>query len=218
MNITKGELIAGFSAVKMRDFFRKTRGGSIGIDFTSHHLAIGRSRSKKLLAVLESEGYLKSTEEKTRGKSKTWWTPTAKGIELINASAARPLTRATADRLIEELLKRVKEINTSKEFLYSVVKVILFGSYLDGNKERISDVDVAVFVVPKDTDLNNHSANCRKQSDKEAPYYAGFFERQFFSYTKTLKYLKNRSRGLSVHDVSGGLLRSDIKTKTIYEK
>jgi hypothetical protein len=47
------------------------------------------------------------------------------------ASAARPVFRKTAERVLAEFLERAKEIKESDTYLYMVNRVIMFGSMLD---------------------------------------------------------------------------------------
>jgi predicted nucleotidyltransferase len=68
---------------------------------------------------------------------------TDKGRELRRSTAAKPVSRKTADRVLQDFMIRVEEINASDEYLMSVARVVVFGSYLT-DKDRIGDLDIAV--------------------------------------------------------------------------
>jgi predicted nucleotidyltransferase len=52
------------------------------------------------------------------------------------------------------LLDRVGQVNRDPYFLGKVVRVVLFGSMLKPEADRLSDVDVAVELATKETDFD----------------------------------------------------------------
>lgn len=87
-----------------------------------------------------------------RGKGSKTWTTTARAQAFASATAARAITRQTAKRALAEFLGRVGRVNSDKRFLAKVTRVILFGSYLRGDVDRLSDVDIAIQLEPKEKD------------------------------------------------------------------
>jgi len=71
------------------------------------------------------------------------WRNTMAGNALANATAAAPISRADADRVLNAFLIRVGIVNDAKTSLYRVGKVVVFGSYL-GNQDRVGDIDLAI--------------------------------------------------------------------------
>src|SRR5579862_2303371 len=61
-----------------------------------------------------------------------------------SATAAKPITRRTADRALSQLIERIDQVNRDESFLAKVTKVVVLGSYLRADVDRLSDVDVAV--------------------------------------------------------------------------
>ena len=59
------------------------------------------------------------------------------------------MTRATAKKALHEFLERVERVNRDPRFLGRVNRVVLFGSMLREEVTRLSDVDLAVEVLPK---------------------------------------------------------------------
>ena len=70
------------------------------------------------------------------------------GHALAGATARQPVTRATAQRALDGFLARVEEINANPLAEWGARKLVLFGSFLDPNIERVGDVDLAVEMVP----------------------------------------------------------------------
>lgn len=216
MNIRSGDEIAGFPAIELREFFRQFRDGSLGADGAAYYLGIGIKKAKKLLTDLENEGYLISEVSKYGRKKRTWWKQTTKGAGLRMASAMKPIKRATADRLLAQFLERVEEVNSSPDYLYKVVKVILFGSYLDESRTELSDLDLAVEVVRKEPDYEKFVEMNRAQVKRECRSFMSFLDESFYSYKKILKRLRNRSTGISLHDADDGILKTGIPTKVVF--
>jgi predicted nucleotidyltransferase len=80
------------------------------------------------------------------------WSVSQAGCALAAATAAKRLTRASAERALAEFMERVALVNERPYFLGKVVRVVLFGSMLDPGTDRPSDVDLAIEIDPKETD------------------------------------------------------------------
>ena len=82
---------------------------------------------------------------------KGFWSITRAGKALSSATAAPRVKRVTAERALGEFLGRVDYVNRRPFFLARVVEVVLFGSMLKPEVDRVSDVDLAVEIVPKES-------------------------------------------------------------------
>lgn len=71
------------------------------------------------------------------------WEVTQAGRTLAAATAAKRVTRATAEDALQQFLDRVERVNQDPYFLGRVTKVVLFGSMLKAEIDRLSDVDLA---------------------------------------------------------------------------
>ena len=78
---------------------------------------------RALIKALKSEGLI---EPAGRGA----WTITQAGQTLSSATAAKRVTRATAEKALQQFLGRVEQVNTDPYFLAKVTRVVLFGSIL----------------------------------------------------------------------------------------
>jgi len=102
---------------------------------TAAGLPPGNGRA--LVRVLRAEGLIEAV-------GRGIWTITQAGVTFSAATAAQQVTRATAERTLSEFLERVTEVNQNPYFLAKVTTVVLFGSLLKPEVERLSDVDVAI--------------------------------------------------------------------------
>jgi hypothetical protein len=103
-------------------------------------LKLSESKARRILARFKDEGLVTAKGD--------YWQVTSKGQSLAMATAATPLRRATAERLILELVERARMINRSNELAYRVERLVVFGSFLRG-ADRPNDVDVACMLIPR---------------------------------------------------------------------
>jgi predicted nucleotidyltransferase len=119
------------------------------------------------------------------------------------ATAARPVTRQTAERALAEFLERVERVNDDRYFLARVTRVALYGSMLRPEVERLSDVDLAVQLVAKETDSERLRAANAERAEQLAilgKCFGSFLEEQFCWFLETFRFLKGRSRVISLAD------------------
>jgi predicted nucleotidyltransferase len=167
----------------------------LAIDFVRDTLHMSEPEAATFLRSLRKAGFLK------RGKDGLW-DLTTEGIRLRGATAAKPLLRRTAERLLEDLRQRMTTLNEDPRFLTRVEEAIVFGSYL-ADKDRLGDVDVAVHLVSRLTDpLKHREANDRRVSDEEheGRRFSSIIDRVFWWQQEAMLFLRNRRRGLSLHD------------------
>ena len=192
MNIRNKE-ICGYNSSMVRDMFRKYLGGIEAPDIKDH-MEISQEKSEELIEKLIAQKYLKPVPNE-RG----WFEPShnLKYRKLMGATASRPINRKTADKLVKGLIERAKEINNSPNFLDKVTKLIIFGSYWS-EEEKINDVDVIAFTDRKIENYEEYSSKVFKLRKKDKKSYRNLTEELYYSYYKTIKYLKNRSTALKV--------------------
>ena len=65
----------------------------------------------------------------------------------------KQFSRETAQRALENLKQKIKEANQREDFIYEIKKAVLFGSYINSNKEKIWDIDIALYIDLKDKGL-----------------------------------------------------------------
>jgi hypothetical protein len=152
----------------------------------------GRGLIKGLLA----EGLI---EVAGRGR----WTLTTAGQALSSASAAKRVTRATAEMALARFLSRVQMVNTDPYFLGKVTRVVLFGSMLKSEVDRLSDVDLAVELAPKEPDLERARFENYARVEalaRQGHRFENFLKQEGCWYWETFGFLKGQDRVISLAD------------------
>lgn len=163
---------------------------------------IGMHQAVDLITALRKAGLAKAN----LGKGPLTWMTTPLAQSFGAASAAKPITRRTAERALGDLLDRVAIVNRRSYFLARVSKVVVFGSYLRDEVDRLGDVDVAVELQPKEP----NPERLRKATQRRIAEWAslgrrigGFLEREAWWRIEAFRFLKGRSRAISLHDYGG---------------
>lgn len=196
MRIDPKDTIAGYPSPEIRKLMRRA-GQMWRAEFVSDVLEVAEAEAINLIERLAEEGYVKPVPERD-----DLWRTTLLGNRLANASAAQPLKRATADRIVSELLDRVDEVNSSEYYLYEVENVVVFGSYLT-DRERINDIDLAVTLTPKEKDPERQFELEQQRAADAAEagrHFRNFVEHLGWARNELLLFLKSRSRAISFHD------------------
>ena len=100
-------------------------------------------------------------------------------------------------------LERVDRVNSDDHLLARVTRVILFGSYIRPEVDRLGDVDVAVELRPKEADrgrlreLNHQRAT---EMERNGHRFRRTLDRESWWQMETFRYLKGRSRSISLVD------------------
>jgi predicted nucleotidyltransferase len=163
---------------------------------------IDAHQAGELIKALRKAGLARANRS---GARRTWMTtPLAQSFGA--ASAAKPITRQTAERALDDLLDRVMFVNRRSYFLAKVTKVVVFGSFLRHEVDRLGDVDVAVELKPKEPDPERlRKATQRRVAEltRLGRRFGGFLEREAWWNIEAFRFLKGRSRAISLHDYGG---------------
>lgn len=190
-------MIGQYPALQVRKTLRHLRSrlwwGMAELE-TAAGLTPGSGRA--LGKALRSEGLI---EAAGRGA----WKITQSGLTLCSATAAKRITRATAEKALQQFLARVERVNFDPYFLGKVTRVVLFGSMLKPEVARLSDVDVAVEVVSKDADFDHARATNYERLEKLAAQgyrFRNLLEREGCWYWEVFGFLKGHSRVIALAD------------------
>jgi hypothetical protein len=211
----KGQIF-GYPAMRIRDLLRNL--SSVGmwtVDNLKERLQTPKAEAERLLKELHRLGYV---ELESSHPGTEFWKNTLRGSALGLASSARPLKRTTAIRVVKEFLGRVRRVNADPYYLFPVTKVVVFGSYLSDN-ERINDVDMGIYLRPKESDTDKHMALCRRRSmlaAQQGRTFNTFVDELTWAQQEVLKFLKFRSRAISLHYRDAIL--DKVETKTLFEE
>jgi hypothetical protein len=190
VRISPDEKIAGYRALQIRQLMRETAGRSITPRYVSEILSCSIASAARVLSRLEKAGFV----EPVRG----FWETTTKGNALAMATAAPPLRRETAERLLVDIIHRAYLINADDNWAYRVRILVVFGSFVRG-VERPNDVDVGCELRPR------CSGEIQRQLEQIRRYKRGGFRNisEWATWPKleVIRYLKARARGLSIHEL-----------------
>jgi hypothetical protein len=124
MHIDPKSLIGGCPALVVRKALRQLRICDQWMVTDLETIAgLAPGGGSLLTRALQAEGLIESCK---RGV----WTVTQAGCTLSVATAAKPVTRVTAEEALAQFMDRVEQVNGDPYFLGKVVRVVLFGSML----------------------------------------------------------------------------------------
>jgi hypothetical protein len=201
VRIVSNEFIAGYPTLEVRAFLRRYRLTDFYIEAAEDALVLSPRTATIFMNKLKGLGFV---EELDKWDGHRVFRLTIKGQALANASAARPIRRKTAERVLEQFLERVQRVNSTQEYAYRVEHVVLFGSMLT-DTERLGDVDVAIRLEPKVSEDRAHEQWCmdrRRAAEAKGRSFYGVLDWAMWPTQEILLQLKARSASLSLHDFS----------------
>lgn len=213
MRIRPDDVIVGQPALAIRKLLRQESGTvatiseSLGVD-----LVTARQVSQELFA----EGYI---EPAVHARDESWQT-TTRGNALAHATARKPITRKTAERLVAEFLNRVRAINACDDYVYRVKQVIVFGSYLT-DRPDLGDIDLAITLQFRLDDPDRRERQCQEriqQALDKGRTFRTYFEEVSWPQMEIYQYLKGRSSSLSFHDsIREQEFLQSVTTKVLFD-
>ncbi len=214
MNINPEDKIESVPAVTIRNFFRKVGDASFCIQFFIDYASITHETAIKVINRLLENGYLKTDKC-------NYYCITTEGRRFLGASAAKPIHRRSANKFLKEFMNRVSEVNNSERFLYEVSKVVIFGSYLK-DRGRISDIDIAIELSPKEKDVVKMAELKEKhivEAIKSGKRFNNFISSLFWPREEVVLFLKARKRSISLHEYAfeKKLIETGVH-KVLYDK
>jgi hypothetical protein len=203
MQIVKDQLVAGYPALTVRTFLRRYRSCTIVAATVAYALKIDDKQATDFLRQLASLDMVRPAEYLPLDE-KAAYEITTHGNAFANASAAKPVSRKTAELVLQRLMERVRMVNDNPDLVYRIESVVLFGSMLSA-AERLGDVDIAIELQAKVTE----EAAFRKWCDKrrhialeQGRHFSSTFEWVVWPSTEISLLLKARSHALSLHEFS----------------
>jgi predicted nucleotidyltransferase len=197
MRIDPRQKVGKYPAILVRTTLRRLRQRlQWGLADLEEAAALAPGNGRALVKALRTEGLI---EPAGRGV----WTVNQVGRTFSVATAAKPVTRVTAEKALVQFLERVARVNEDPYFLARVTKVVLFGSMLKPEVERLSDVDLAVQLAQKETDVDRAREQSLKRAEEMAIMghrFRHFLEMEGCWYLETFRFLKGRSRVIALAD------------------
>jgi predicted nucleotidyltransferase len=200
VRIDAQSLVGGYPALQMRRLVRTLNDRLYwGLEVVPSFLHTSEIDASRVVAALEAHGLARAR----RGKGAKAWTTTQLAQSFACATAAKPITRRTAEAALAAFLERVQRVNRDDLFLAKVTRVIVFGSYLQKDLARLGDVDIAVELEAKalrGETLQNLNMQRVAQLERQGRRFRNVLDRAMWWQTEVLRFLKGRSRSISLHD------------------
>lgn len=212
MYVDPKSTICGFRALKVRDCLYRSNGDPVGADFFAYYLHISKSRAGNLIQELVARRYL--SPFKQQGWRGSWYRTTLKGAALSMASGTPPITRKTAERLVAQLLERVKAANAGDYFLYRVSRVVVFGSYLT-DAPRLNDIDVAIDLEKRFPHGDEQQRRIWQRVGESDRTFRNVIDKISWPTKELYMFLKGGSRSFSIHTFDDQILRR-VAQRQIY--
>jgi hypothetical protein len=199
MRVSKSDSICGLAAPTARQLMRAYYEGR-PIEVACDILGIGQDAARVQMHAFEIAGYIERAELARATGDDDRWVTTVKGNALANASFAKPISRATATGLLAEVIERARSYNADPARLLTITEVVVFGSYLDPDTDRLGDLDLAVSAVRRDTAGERYVDKVLAYTRASGRSFSAFHDRLFWPARELRMILKNRSSAISITD------------------
>jgi hypothetical protein len=196
MQVSKTDVVCGVPAPTARMLMRayydqRTVEAACGV------LGLGPGDAMEKLRAFEAEGYVERAGPADDGG---WWIVTIKGSALAQARFGKPITRATAQRLLTGVVGRARNYNSDPRYLLTVRRIQVFGSYLVPGASRLGDLDLTVSIVRREADGERYVQRVYDYARDSGRHFAALQELLFWPERELLMMLKNRSTAISITD------------------
>ena len=217
MRIGKDQVVAGYPALKVRAFLRRCRFCTIVPDTAAYDLTIGTPEAAVFLRELASLGLVEAAEHLPMKETEAYEI-TSRGHAFANASAAKPVLRKTAESVLEQFMERLRRVNASSEYVYSVESAVLFGSMLSA-AERLGDVDIAIELRSKVAEEAGFRQWCdrrRYAAQDQGRRFGSTVEWILWPKAEVFGVLRARSRTLSLHGIHDLAELADVRYRVLW--
>jgi predicted nucleotidyltransferase len=197
MRVSKNDSICGLAAPTARQLMRAYY-DERPVEVACGILGAGQGAARDQMRAFEAAGYLERTGRARIGGD--WWTTTVKGNALANASFGKPVSRATATRLLAGVIERARTYNADPARLLTITEIVVFGSYLDPATDPLGDLDLAISTVRRDTNGQRYVDNVLEYARASGRSFSAFHDRLLWPSRELRMILKSRSSAISITD------------------
>lgn len=193
MRISKDMVFEGLPATTARQLMRKYQ-DEAGIGHAEEVLTLPEDQAVDCLERLCAAGYL---EELERNGDERRWITTVRGNALAQATFRKPISRATAERHLMSTIERAKSYNSDPSKLLTITSIVVFGSFLDIDQQRLGDLDLAVEAVRR-VDNGNWSKQARDYARRSGRRFPRFIDELGWPARELITHLKGGSPAISI--------------------
>lgn len=196
MKIDKNKRINNIPIIKIRNFLRRFSRGS-SEDLLTHisgYFNLTKQEATKIIEALVEEGYIEKEGEV--------FYCTIKGNALSNVRFIKRMNKEKADKEFSEFMKRVENLNQNNEFIYQVKRIVIFGSYLNPENKDFGDIDIGIELEPRIKDKKAFELaenEIISNAIENGKVFSNIVDELFYPQDLVFKYLKNKSRYISIH-------------------
>lgn len=200
MRMNASQEMFGYPVLEIRRLMRASAADSWGVSFVAAALRIENNPAAELVKAMLADGLIAETDLEANGQT---YELTTKGMALGMARAAKPIKRATAERLVSEFLQRVEQVNNDPDLLFWVNEVVVFGSCLT-NSPTLGDVDLAVMYARRIGPALWTAGSRQRVAIARANgrYFSGIIERIAWPQREIELRLRKGLGALHIHDLS----------------
>ena len=129
------------------------------------------------------------------------------------------MSRAKAEKLLADFLKRVEDANGRDELSHYVHEAHIFGSYLNDDAKNLGDLDIAIELRLRQIrgrDPVKHSQDRGIKAQKAGRRFRSSVELMFFGEIEVRQLLKGRGPYISLHPMSD-LEATNAASRLIYK-
>ncbi|WP_420363277.1 hypothetical protein AABM26_02400 [Curtobacterium aetherium] len=202
VRLLKTDTVAGLPAPVARDFVRHFAQGSSETKWGRPRLDPSYGTEAEALARLEVEGFVRSERHGSDGVD-TWWENTVQGNALSMVTFTPLISRAKADDLLAGAVERARAFNDDPAKLATVVRLRVFGSYVNSDEDRLGDLDLGISVIRRRIISAQEAVDYARASGRTFPDY---MHKLFWPIREPYVVVKNRSRGISLTQENPALL------------
>lgn len=203
MLIGRDQIIAGMSAPAVRDVMRRLSGRSMRYDALEE--LVGEAGAQDPVATsreLAELGLVERTEHSS--DDDPWVTTTVAGTALGKARIGTPMARSKAEKVLVEVLDRVREVNADPDALWWVESVELFGSLNDPTREAVGDVDLRVLIKARH-DSETHFELTKAAARASGRRFSSLIDELFYASLEFQRRIRGRSNRVDIQFDDGAL-------------
>jgi hypothetical protein len=198
MRVSANDLICGVSAPRARELMHRYRCAGT-VEMACEVLDAGLMAARDRLQAFEAAGYLTKDSTESLG-SGAWWMATILGNALAHASFGKPVSRATVRRHLVQVVQRARAYNADPRRLLTIAEITVFGNYLDPTAGALSDLDLAVSAVSRDSNQDDYVHKVLAYARESGRRFAALHELLYWPDRELQMILKNRSPAISITD------------------
>jgi predicted nucleotidyltransferase len=198
MRISRTDKVAGQPIKRVRHFLRCLREEAWSRVAIAEFFGVSPKNADAIIKVMLTSKIIERSPPEKGDRGTAFYTCGEHGRRLRNALLLKPLTRAKAETLVQEFLRRLAEVNADQDLLYVVTQVRIFGSYIE-SRDDLGDIDLAIEIRPKLREGVDWIDQLLARASKSNKRFRSYLDRLTYAYREVLQALKAKCPYLTFH-------------------